>query len=238
MRPHHAVLVLIGTTLLSVVPGFGAPPADDLLTAALARMDETSATFKGLTADIKKVAHLDAINADTTDVGTITVKRGARSRDLQMLIDFKQPDAKQVLFAGSKMQMYILKNPGEVQEYDLSKKFRGMLDQYLLLSFGSNSRDLRNAYTVKVGDPATETVAGEKTTKIELVPKSQDMQQQVKKCELWVSDSKGIAVQQKLYTGGGDYNLATYTKIVINPKLQELKLDLPPGVKVTKPLKD
>lgn len=238
MRPPHAVLVLIGATLLQAVPGFGAPPADDLLTVALARMDAASATFKGLTADIRKVAHLDAINADTTDVGTITVKRGGRSRDLQMLIDFKQPDAKQVLFAGSKAQMYILKNPGEVQEYDLSKKFRGMLDQYLLLGFGSNSTDLRNAYTVKVGQPASETVAGDKTTKIELAPKSKEMQQQVKKCELWISDASGITVQQKLYTGGGDYNLATYTRIVINPKLPELKLDAPRGVKIAKPLKD
>jgi len=238
MRPPHAVLGPICAALLAAVSGFGAPPADDPLNAALARMDATSATFRGLTADIKKVAHLDAINVDTTDLGTITVKRGARSRDLQMLIDFKEPDAKQVLFAGSKAQMYILKNPGEVQEYDLSRKFRGMLDQYLLLGFGSNSRDLRNAYTVKVGQPASEPMAGDKTTKIELVPKSQEMLQQVKKCELWISDSSGITVQQKLYTGGGDYNLATYTRIVINPKLPELKLDLPRGVKITKPLKD
>ena len=57
MRPLHAVLVLIGTTLLPAVSGFGAPPADDLLAAALARMDETAVMFKGLKADMRKVAH-------------------------------------------------------------------------------------------------------------------------------------------------------------------------------------
>jgi len=238
MRPLHAALVLIGTTLLLLAPGFGAPLADGPLSAALARMDQTAGTFKGLKADMTKVAHNGVIDKDETDVGSITVKRGARSKDMQMLVDIKQPDAKQVLFTGSKAWFYILKNPNEVQEYDLNRKFRGMLDQYLLLGFGSNSRDLRDAYTVKLGQPAAETVAGEKTTKIELTPKSQEMLTQVKKCELWISDSKGITVQQKLYTGGGDYLLATYTNLVVDPNIGELKLDLPRGVKTTRPLKE
>jgi hypothetical protein len=237
MRPLH-VLVLIGTTLLPAVRGFGAPPADDPLAAALARMDQTAVTFRGLKADMKKVAHTDVIDKDVTDVGTITVKRGAKSKDLQMLVDIKQPDAKKVLVVGSKALFYILNNPNEVQEYDLSRKFRGMFEQFQLLGFGSNSRDLRAAYTVKSGEPASETVAGEKTTKIELIPKSQEMLAQIKKCELWISDSKGIAVQQKLHTGGGDYQLATYTNLVVNPNIGDLKLDLPRGVKTTKPLKE
>lgn len=237
MRPHH-VLVLIGTTLLPAGAGFGAPPADDPLATVLARIDQTALTFRGLRADMKKVAHNQVINVDETDVGTITVKRGARSRDMQLLVDIKEPDAKKVLVTGSKALVYILKNPNEVQEYDLSRKFRGMFDQYLLLGFGSNSRDLRDAYTIKLGQPVAETVAGEKTTKIELIPKSQEMLAQIKKCELWISDSKGIAVQQKLHTGGGDYQLATYTNLVVNPSLGDLKLDMPRGVKTTRPLKD
>lgn len=236
MRPLH-VLVLIGTTLLAAVPGFGDSPAEDPLAAALARMDQTASTFKGIVADMKKVAHNDVINVDETDVGTITVKRGARPKDLQMLVDIKQPDAKKVLVMGSKALFYILKNPNEVQEYDLSRRTRGMLDQYLLLGFGSSSKDLRESYTVTLGQPASETVAGEKTTKIELVPKSPEMLAQIKRCELWISDSKGITVQQKLHTGGGDYHLATYTNIMLNPKIGELKLDMPKGVKTTRPLK-
>jgi outer membrane lipoprotein-sorting protein len=113
-----------------------------------------------------------------------------------------------------------------------------MFDQFLLLGFGSNSSDLRDAYTVRLGQPASEIVGGEKTTKIELIPKSQEMLASLKKSELWISDSKGIAVQQKMYTGGGDYVLATYTNMAVNPSLPDLKLDLPRGVKVKKPLKD
>lgn len=228
--PRQAVLLLLAAAL--------SVHADDPLEAVLARIDATTAGFKGLKAEVKKVAHNDVINVDETDIGTIMVKRGAKSKDLQMLFDIKQPDAKKVLVTGSKAWIYIVKNPNEVQEYDLSRKFRGMFEQYLLLGFGSNSRDLRDAYTVKLGQPASEVVAGEKTTKIELVPKSREMLTQVKKCEIWISDSKGVAVQQKLHTGGGDYQLATYTNMVINPAIGDLKLDLPRGVKTVKPLKE
>jgi outer membrane lipoprotein-sorting protein len=236
VRP--SVLVLIFTVCLVDAPLFGAPPADDPLGAVLARMDQTAATFKGLKADIKKVAHTEVINVDDIDVGTIMVKRGVRSRDLHMLVEFKQPEVKKLLVVGTKAQLYLLKNPNEVQEYDLTRKFRGMFDQFLLLGFGSNSRDLRDAYTLKLGQPASETIGGEKTTKIELIPKSQEMLSTLKKSELWISDSKGIAVQQKMYTGGGDYILATYTNMAVNPSLPDLKLDLPRGVKISKPLKN
>ncbi len=237
MRKFHVVFVLILTACLFAMPVFGAPPADDPLAAVLARMDQAASTFKGLKADIKKVAHTEVVNVDDIDVGTIMVKRGVRSKDLQMLVEFTQPEVKKLLVVGTKAQLYLLKNPNEVQEVDLTKKFRGMFDQFLLLGFGSNSADLRDAYTVKPGQPPAETVGGEKTTKIELIPKSQEMLASLKKSELWISDSKGIAVQQKMYTGGGDYILATYTNMVVDPSLPELKLNLPRGVKVVKPLK-
>jgi len=233
-----ALVVLTGTGLLFTAGCFGAPFADDQLSAVLTRMDETSATFKGLTADIKKIAHTEVINADQIDTGTFTVKRVGRGKELQMLLDLKEPDAKKILVTGTKAQEYILKNPTEVQEYDLGRKFRGMFDQFLLLGFGSNSAELRSAYTVKLGQPATDMVAGEKTTKILLVPKSEEMRQHIKQCELWISDARGITVQQKFYTGGGDYHLVTYTNIAINPKIGDLTLNLPHGVKTVKPLKD
>jgi len=53
MRSIHATFVLLCTALIAVTPGFGAPAADDLLASALARMDETAGTFKGLKADMK-----------------------------------------------------------------------------------------------------------------------------------------------------------------------------------------
>lgn len=237
MRIFQVVFVLIFTACPGAMPMFGAPSAEDPLSAVLTRMDHAAATFKGLKADIKKVAHTEVINVDDIDVGTIMVKRGAKSRDLQMLVEFTQPEAKKLLVVGTKAQLYLLTNPKEVQDFDLTRKFRGMFDQFLLLGFGSNTAELRDAYTVRLGQPESETVGGEKATKIELIPKSKEMLASLKKSELWISDSKGIAVQQKMYTGGGDYILATYTNMVINPSLPDLTLHLPRGVKTVKPLK-
>ena len=103
----------------------------------------------------------------------------------------------------------------------------------MLLGFGSNSGDLRSAYTVTSG--GADSINGEKTFRIILVPKDAEVLARVKKCELWISD-KGWTVQQKFHTGGGDYVLSTYSGMKLNPIIadKELKLELPRGVKFGK----
>ena len=49
---------------------------------------------------------------------------------------------------------------------------------------------------------------------------------------------RGEDLDLLLHTGGGDYHLVTYTNLVVNPSIGDLKLDLPRGVKTTRPLKD
>jgi hypothetical protein len=68
-----------------------------------------------------------------------------------------------------------------------------------------------------------------------LIPKSKEILQHVKKCELWISD-KGLTIQQKLDQGGGDYLLSTYSKINLSANIAEsaVKLDIPKGAKRTK----
>jgi len=71
----------------------------------------------------------------------------------------------------------------------------------MLLGFGSNSKDLESAYSIRLGGP--ETVAGQEATRLELIPKSPDVLAHLKRVDLWISDAMGIAVQQKLYETGG-----------------------------------
>jgi outer membrane lipoprotein-sorting protein len=146
-----------------------------------------------------------------------------------MLIDFQQPDQKKVMIAGTKVDIYYPKTQ-IVQEIDLGKNHRGQVEQFLLLGFGSNSKDLESAYHIRMVGP--EAVADEPATRIELVPKSKDLLAQFPKFELWISDATGIAVQQKMYQPGGDYSLATYTKMQANANIpdSDVKLNLPKGV--------
>ena len=222
------------TMFAAMALAWGAPAEDSSLAATLARMDDAAAKFKGLQADMQKIAHTAVINEDSVDAGTIAVKR-PNPHDIRVLMNFLPPNPRQVMIAGVKGAIYY---PGinTVQEYDLGKS-RSLVEQFMLLGFGSNSKDLESAYSIRLGGP--ETVAGQKATRIELIPKSQDVLEHLKRVDLWISDTMGIAVQQKLFEPGGDYLLATYTNIELRLNLPDsaVKLNLPKNVKWEYPQK-
>jgi len=204
-----------------------AAAADDLA-AVFARMDQAAPKFKGMRADMKKVSHTAVIGEDSTDSGTIVVKV-PKPHDYRMLMKFEKPDEKLVGVVGTAVEMYLPK-AAEVQVYNFGKGHKAEVEQFLKLGFGSNSQELKDAYTVTYGGP--ETVAGEKATRIVLVPKSQDVANMFQKFELWISDATGISVQQKMYEKGGNYSLATYPNMKLDPNIKdsEVKLVTPPGV--------
>ncbi len=216
-------VVLIGTIVSALAWAAGGP-----LETTLAKMDQAATEFKALSADLKRVQHTGVINQDTEDVGTILIKR-PKPRETRMLFDVKQPDPKQFAFDGRTGEEYLPKLQ-TVQEYDLGK-YKGLIDQLLLLGFGTSSKELQTAYTISYGGP--ETIDGQKTTRVELIPKPQAGVKDLTRVDLWISDASGIPVQQKFYQRGGDYNLATYSNMKINPNLPDsaLKLNLPKGVK-------
>ena len=230
---RHA-LTPIPAIFAALALGWGAPAADSPVAATLALMDEAAAKFKGLQADMQEISHIAVMNEDSIATGTIVLKR-PKPNDIRALIDFKPPNPRQVMIAGVKAAIYY---PGinTVQEWDLGKS-RSLVEQFMLLGFGSNSKDLESAYSIRLGGP--ETVAGQAATRLELIPKSQDVLAHLKRVDLWISDAMGIAVQQKLYQTGGDYWLATYTNIKLRPNLPDsaVKFDLPKSVKREYPQK-
>ena len=227
MRWVQSAIVLLGAACAS--------GAGNSLETTLARMDEAARTFRGLRADMQKVSHVEVLKLDNIEAGTIVVKRGSKPHDVRMLIDIKPPDAKTALIAGADLDIYYPKI-NTVQEWDFGKN-KDLVYQFMLLGFGGNSRDLQDAYSIKLGGP--ETAAGEKTTRIELVSKSKELLAHFKKFELWISDEKGITVQQKMHQSGGDYILNTYTNMKVNPSLSDsdLKLNVPKNAKRERPQK-
>jgi outer membrane lipoprotein-sorting protein len=201
--------------------------ADDLA-AVFARMDQAALTFRGMRADIKKLAHTAVINEDSVDSGTIIVKV-PKPHDFHMLIELQQPDKKSIGINGTLVEMYYPK-ANEVQVKNVGKGHKTEMEQFLRLGFGSNSRELRDGYEVTYG--GLETVAGQKATRIVLAPKSADMLAMFPKFELWISDATGISIQQKIYEQGGNYTVATYPNMKIDPNIPDsaVKLNLPKGV--------
>ncbi len=72
----------------------------------------------------------------------------AGPNDMRMLIEFVEPDPQTVVFEKTKVQIYFPKMQ-TVQVYDLGKH-RSLVDQFLLLGFGSSGKELARNYNLKV----------------------------------------------------------------------------------------
>lgn len=226
---HRCAIAILGIALTLSAR----PEAPGELDGVLDRIDKAGAAFRGMSAKVRRLQHTAVINEDNVDSGTILLKR-PRPRDLRMLIELTAPDAKTVAFQGRKVEIYFPKMQ-TVQEFDVGKS-RELVDQFFLLGFGTSRADLLASYNVRLVGP--DTVHGQKTERLELVPKSKEVLQHLNRFEMWVGDD-GYPVQQKFYLPGGDYQLATYSDIKINPDLTDsaLKLHLPKNVKREYPQK-
>jgi len=202
-----------------------ARPGDELLASTFARMDAAAAAFKGLTTAVNKVSHTEFLKQDDIDSGTMAVKR-SKPHELRALVNITAPDKKEVELNGHNAQMYFPKS-NTVQIVNLDKKTTAVVDQLLLLGFGSTSADIQSAYTVKAG--GEETIDGQKTVRLVLTPKKPETLGDVVNIELWISDATGMAIRQKFNEHGGDYVLAVYTnmKLVTNLPDSSVKLNVP-----------
>ena len=214
--------------LLACVIGSAGP-----LETTLAKMDQAAAGFTGVAADVRKSAYNSVLKMVDVESGRFLMKR-AKSRDIHVLFDIKDPEPKQYAMDLHKLEIYLPKIQ-TVQEYEVGR-YKSLAEELLLLGFGTTSKELSSAYTVSLGGP--ETIGNEKTTRLELIPKSKEMLAHLTKVDLWISDATGLPTQQKFYTPGGNYNLATYSNVMSNPNLPDSAVKLnSKGAKREYPLK-
>ena len=204
--------------------GFAAAllPAADPMGDVFSRMDSTAAHFHGMTADIQETVHIEVVDDNNVSSGIIRLKR-AKPGDVRFLVEFQSPDPRAAAYAGTEIHVYNPKTNIE-QIYDVSTK-KAIIEQAILLGFGATSDELKASYNASwVG---AETVDGQPTAHIRLVPKSKEMQAQVKQADLWISDSLGVPIQQKfLTTSSGNYNLFRYMHLKLTPSLTDKDLQL------------
>jgi outer membrane lipoprotein-sorting protein len=219
----------VAWTLLGVCVG---AHAEDLR-PVLARMDTGAAGFRSISANIRRVSFTALINDRLEETGTCKFYK--QRSDVRVLVELSKPDERAIAFAGRKVQIYTAKS-NIVQEIDLGRQ-KGQIDRYLLLGFGTSGKELAREYTVKYG--GEEAVSGQKATRIELVPRSDEVRRQFSKMELWIADPFGYPVQQKLHEPSGNYLTVTYTGVKLNSDLspEQLSLRLPKDVKREYPQK-
>ncbi|MGB0034679.1 MAG: outer membrane lipoprotein-sorting protein [Candidatus Acidiferrales bacterium] len=198
------------------------------LESVLRQLDAEAKDFHSLSADVERTKVTVVVNDRSTETGSILV------RDDKMLLEMKAPDARTILRTGDNLYIY---TPGlkRVEEYNLGKN-RALVDQFLLLGFGTEGKELRKRYlTVVQGEPMLDD---KKTVELELTPKSDDVRNQISKILIWLDQSSWLPVQQQFFeTGSGDYFIIRYSKIVRNPGLPDsrFKPHWPKGTQKIKP---
>ena len=192
----------------------------ETLNEVLARLDQSSAGFRGMTAQLTRVDYTAAIKDTSEERGVVTMRKTAKG--VQGLIDNTFPDKRTLQFSGKEFRIY-LPNINTIQIYDVGKR-HDQVNQFLTLGFGTSGKDLQKSYDVKL--LGADTLNGVKTTRLELLPKSKEAQELFQKLELWIPEGASHVIQEKVHLKGGDFKLFVYADVKINPPLTDQALDL------------
>lgn len=224
-----AAMIRSSVLLLSMCAVVSAATVNDVL----AKMDQSAASFTGMTANVRKVAHTEVINDNTEESGTITIKQ-VKAKDMAVLINFTKPDPRSIAYRAKKAEIYYPKLK-TVQEYNLAK-YNDVLEFFSLIGFGTTGKEIATSYNVKLA--GEETIAGKPTVKLELTPKDKAKQEKLKRVDMWLADGGAYPVQERFVQASGDYNSFTYTDLKLaDVPDSAVKLNLPSGVKREYPQK-
>jgi outer membrane lipoprotein-sorting protein len=197
----------------------------------LAEIDTASKSFRSAEASFVWDQYQKVIDETDTQKGRIYFRR--QDGEIQMAADISEPDKKFILYSGGKVQVYQPKID-QVTEYNPGKN-RSDLESFLVLGFGGSGHDLLKSYDVK--SLGSETVGGVEAAKLELIPKSARLRNNIARILLWIDPARGVSVQQQFFEPGGDYRLAKYSDIQLNQKLPDnaFKLKTTSKTKVVSP---
>ncbi len=189
------------------------------LETVLARMDAEAPRFHAMAADVSMVTYTDILKDQTAEKGTLKMQK-VNERDVRAIIDFA--GERTLAFSGSKVRIYY-PNLNTYQDYEFGKN-NALLNQYLLLGFGSSGKDLALNYTIT--ELGTETIAGKTTSKLQLIPKDPKALEHLTKVEVWIPDNGAYPIQQQFFEAqSGNYRKVTYSNLHVNPDFGKSKLE-------------
>ena len=108
-----------------------------------------------------------------------------------------------------------------MEEFNLGKN-RGLVDQFLLLGFGTRRKGTAERLTESLSS-AKPTLDDKKTVELELAPKSEEVLKQFSKIQIWFDESCWLPVQQQFIRIRlrATTSIVRYSKIVRNPNIPE-----------------
>jgi outer membrane lipoprotein-sorting protein len=228
LRRRVAILVAVATLSAPAFPARGAQVAWTVADI-LKQVDRGAREFQSLTADVERTKVTVVVNDHSTESGQIRMRRDAKMR-----IDLTTPDPRTILRSGDRLYIY---NPKirRVEEYNLGQH-RALLDQFVLLGFGTSANSLKESYLITV--EGEETLGTQKVVRLQLIPKDDEVRKEISRIDLWLDESTWVPAQQKFYeTGSGDYFIIRYTNVVRNVPIADSRFrpNWPSGVTRVKP---
>ena len=211
MKAAFKMLLTVSLLAGAAWPQGGAAGLDRVLT----QMDTAAKNFRSTEASFVWDQYQKVIDETDTQKGKIYFRR--QDKDTQMAADILEPDRKSVLYSNGKVQVYQPKID-QVTEYNPGKN-RSDLESFLVLGFGGSGHELLKSYDVQY--LGSETANGAEAAKLELIPKSTRVRNNIAKILLWIDPARGVSVQQQFFEPSGDYRLAKYSEIQINQKLPD-----------------
>ena len=199
------------------------------LDQVLAKMEEVGKSFKFMQATMERTKVTVIVNDKALDSGTVYFTR--RGQDPRIKLDITRPEQQHMLIDNGKALLYFPKLK-QVQEYTLGKNQDKA--EFLLIGFGQSNENIKKFYDASV--VGEEVIDGQKTSILELKPKSVQVKAMFSNVRLWMDQQRWIPVQSKLTEGSGDYMVIKFTNIKMNAKIGESVFDLkmPKDVQVIK----
>src|SRR5271157_999355 len=202
------------------------------LESVLSSMDKAAANFRSAQCDFVWDQYQKVVDDHDYQKGTMYFRR--QGEYVQMAADITSPAKKYVLFTGNLVSLY---EPSidQVTQYNPGKN-KADFESFLVLGFGGRGHDLEKSFDVNFA--GMEQVQGVNAAKLELTPRSQRVKSMFQTITLWIDPDRGVSVQQKFQEPSGDYRLAKYSNIQLNPKKMPgdvFKLKTTGHTKVIKP---
>ncbi len=229
MRNRRVFCLLLVGILSLAAPLKAAQQNTYTIDQVLTKMGEIGKTFRSMQADVERTKVTVIVNDRYMDYGTVHfARRGTESR---IKFDITRPEQQRVLFDKGKALLYFPKLK-QVQEYTMGKNQDKA--EFLLVGFGQSSESIREFYNVSLA--GEEVINGQKTSIVDLKPKSVQAKAMFANIRLWIDHQRWIPVQSQTTEAGGDYMIYKFTNLKMNVRIPESVFDLklPKDVQVIK----
>lgn len=215
-------LLLTAWLLASATPGGRKEKASRDFAEILSRMNDSAKRLKTVAADLEYTKVTVLVNDKSTENGRLFFHK---SKNPEIRIEIEKPDPKVILFKKNKAEIYLPKI-NQIQEYDVEQR-SGLVQQFLLLGFGSETGELKKSYSLKY--LREEELDGDTTAVLELTPRKENIAAQLTKIQIWISEESYLPVQQKFFEPGGDYLIARYTAVKVNRQIPSSTFEIKPA---------